>query len=197
MKLLFLDIDGVLNSSGSVIAKVGPKSGDREVEPLWLMAREDCEDRPGYFSLFTAETIDPVAVGLVNRLLEGEDIMLVLSSSHRKDFWNSVVPYGSPKHLARLRTYLGVLGVKVPRLFDVTPVLNKKRGDEIDQWLTENATRIGFDGDVDGWAILDDAADMLPYQPLIRCDATVGFTFDKYVEACKALRLNEPGLILL
>ena len=197
MKLLFLDIDGVLNSSGSVIAKVGPKPGDCAVEPLWLIAGEDGEERPGYSSLFTAETIDPVAVGLVNRLLEGGDVMLVLSSSHRKDFWNSVVPYGSPKHLERLRIYLSVLGVKVPRLFDITPDLHTKRGAEIDRWLTDNATRVGFDGDVDGWAVLDDAADMLPYQPLIRTNAEYGFTFAHYVEACKALRLKEPGLILL
>ena len=199
MKLVFLDIDGVANSSRSVIAKIGPTFHSSDASrDLWHFAAEDGEDAPEYGCVFGLKTVDPVCVALINKLIDGDDVGLVLSSTHRKFLWNSKVPYGSPEHLARLRTYLTAMGFHVPALFDITPVLHSKRGDEIDAWLNDkNTTKWGFDGDVDGWVVLDDSADMLPYQPLVLVDATHGFSFANYAEACRHLGLKEPGMVLL
>ena len=212
MKLVFLDIDGVINSSRSVIAKIGPtvhtSEKVRELAALdWedfhngLAPDQECRDDEGldYGVKFGLMTVDPVCVALVNKLLEAPDTGLVLSSTHRKFLCHSKVPFRSDEHHRRLRLYLTALGINVPSFFSTTPVLNKARGWEIDAWLNHAYEEDIFDdscGD-DRYVILDDAADMLEIQPLVRVDANHGFSFENYAEACKLLGLKEPGLILL
>lgn len=196
MKLIFLDIDGVVNSSRSVIAKIGPTVETSELVRELARVDEPDESELEYGVAFGLKTVDPVCVALINKLID-EDTCVVLSSTHRKFLWHSKVPYGSAEHLRRLRLYLTAMGFKLPTHFSITPVLHQKRGDEIDKWLDDNAERVGFDGDVDGWVVLDDAADMLPYQPLVQVDATQGFSFENYAHACSHLGLKEPGVVLL
>lgn len=210
MKIIFLDIDGVVNSSRSVIVKVGPTV--QTSEKVRELARLDYDDH--YHGLssngsmmaddglefgvsFGLRCVDPVCVALINKLFEADTtIGLVLSSSHRKFLTNSKVAFSSPEHLCRLRMYLTTMGFKVPSFFSVTPIKHTKRGHEIDEWLNM-AWENGIYDDEDAYVILDDAADMLPGQPLVRTDPEHGFSFADYAEACKILGLKEPGLVLL
>lgn len=205
MKFIFLDIDGVVNSSRSVIVKIGPTVVTSElVRELARLDEADHDETVNfeewldYGVRFGLQTVDPVCVALVNKLMRESypDIGLVLSSTHRKFLHHSKVPYGSDEHLRRLRMYLTAMGFTVPEFFSVTPILHKRRGEEIDAWLN-HAYENGLYDDDERYVILDDAADMLPDQPLVRVDATQGFSFENYAEACRHLGVNAPGLILL
>lgn len=197
-KLLFLDVDGVLNSARSVAVRIGPAEDSPQAAVLWDFARDDCEDRPELGTLNALRIVDPVCVALVNRLLVHPDVGLVLSSSHRTFLHNSIAPYGSPAHLSRLRAYLTAMGLQVPEFFSVTPVLHGKRGEEIHAWLTTHAEEVGLDADGDRYAILDDAGEMLlPGQPLVLCDATQGVSLKNYAQCCRLLGLKEPRSVLL
>ncbi len=209
MKIVFLDIDGVANSSRSVIVKIGPTVDTSEkVRELSRLDWEDfrnglspdveTRDEEGldYGVRFGLHCADPVCIALINKVLEQPDVGLVLSSSHRKFLCHSKVPYASPEHLRRLRMYLDAMGFHVPEFFSITPILHRQRGYEIEEWMNI-AYENGIVDDGDPYVILDDAADMLPSQPLVRIDPTHGFSFDDYAETCKHLGLKEPGLVLL
>jgi HAD domain in Swiss Army Knife RNA repair proteins len=195
VSIIFLDIDGVLNSSRSVTVKMGPTL---ETSALVRELGElDASDGCGldYAVSFGLRTADPVCVALLNKLLD-DDIGLVLSSSHRGLLWHSKVPFGSTEHLRRLRLYLTAMGVEVPHFFSVTPMLHKRRGDEIAQWV-EQALEDGTMLPDEPWVILDDSADMLDDQPLVLVSAEHGFSHSNYLEACLHLRLPKPPSILL
>jgi len=200
MKFVFLDIDGVANSSRSVIVKIGPTfETSAQVRELAQLDEADSHSWPNALDPgvhFGLQTVDPVCVALINKLLEAENIGLVLSSTHRKFLCHSKVPFNSAEHLRRLRMYLAAMGFKVPEFFNITPVLHKARGYEIDSWLNM-AWENGIHDDAEPYVILDDATDMLPGQPLVRVNAVHGFSFENYAEACKFLGLKEPGLVLL
>lgn len=197
MKFVFLDIDGVVNSSRSVIVKLGPTI--ETSEPVRELARLDEADTGGlldYGVEFGLKTVDPVCVALVNKVLTQDDIGLVLSSTHRKFLCHSKVPFGGVEHLRRHRLYLTAMGLHVPPFLSVTPVLHTRRGEEVEAWLN-NAYEEGFFCDNDAYVILDDSADFLPGQPLVLVDATHGYSFADYGATCTHLGLKEPGLVLL
>jgi hypothetical protein len=110
MKILFLDIDGVVNSHRSVVTKIGPTVQTSEaVRWLARLGEADFYDSLGPCDemvddeglepavRFGLETVDPVRVGLVNKLLVDTGVGRVLSSTHRKLMMNNKVPYGSPQ----------------------------------------------------------------------------------------------------
>jgi len=213
VKYVFLDIDGVLNSSRSVVVKIGPtiqtSEKVRELARLdeqdfanGLAGNQDMRNSQGleYGVKFGLLTVDPVCVALLNKLFEADpEIGLVLSSTHRKFLCHSKVPFRSQEHFRRLRMYLEAMGINVPSYLSATPVaqgIGKCRGDEIDQWLNL-AWENGLYDDGDPYVILDDAADMLDGQPLVLVDPVHGFSFANYAECCKLLGLKGPGLILL
>jgi hypothetical protein len=192
VKPLFLDVDGVLNSTRSTIVKIGPNITTSEA------LRQLSQDVGGleYGVTFALKCVDPVCVALVNMLLAQSGAALVLSSSHRSHFLSDTVKYGTDTHLELLRRYLTIMGINVPEAFSVTPRLHKERGYEIDGWL-DHAYEYGIYDDDEQYVILDDGADMLPSQPLVLVDAAQGFSFENYAEACKHLGVDAPGLILL
>jgi len=179
LKLIFLDIDGVVNSTRSVIAKIGRAFTEEECEALGTVP---------YGAEHAMKCVDPVCVALVNKLIAcDERIGVVLSSTHRRHFHHG--SYGSAEHLQRLRVYLGAMGFKLPAHFNVTECLERPRGSEVQQFL-ENVV-------VNEYVILDDGTDFKQGQPLVRVDPVVGMDFNNYVDACKFLAVPEPSTILL
>lgn len=202
MKILFLDIDGVLNSTGSTLARVGEfsRSARANVAELDLRAEFAIEDLLPYGPTFTLATIDPVAVGLVNRLLKKEpDLYIVLSSSHRSMFCGSNYPteageiqFGSLHHISSLQTYLTALGLEGDRLIDVTPRLYSRRGLEIREWLNENEiTR-----EIAECCAVDDDADIKETEVnFVRTSAATGLDAAAYYQIAEHLRITESMII--
>lgn len=196
MKLIFLDIDGVANSARSVVAKIGPTKFTSElVRELSKIDEPDEPDSP-YAVRHALETVDPICVELINRLLDNEDIGLVLSSSHRSYLTRTHITYGSAGHIARLRQYLTAMGFRVPAFLSITSQNQTTRGKQVEEFLNM-AYENGLIDDNDPYVILDDSRDFESYQALVHCDASVGFDFPNYVEATKHLGLKEPSVILL
>jgi HAD domain in Swiss Army Knife RNA repair proteins len=167
MNIIFLDIDGVLITTRSTIAKVG--SGNDVVLQYALDQR-----KIPYYQLDNIKNVDPVAVRLINELIKETNSGLVLSSTHRTFFYNQSIKYGSGMHMALLQTYLEALGIILPSFFDITPIVSSRhRGAEIDMWLSQH-TDI-----VDKFTIIDDDSDFLDNQlhRLVQTDSHNGFSF--------------------
>lgn len=159
MKIIFLDIDGVLNSHRSFMAKVGQPVAIPQAD--WSMKR---------MAEVQAKQLDPVAVALLNRLTDADPtIKLVISSTHR------LFAYRDGKlQLNLLRDYMRILGV-TGEVIDATPRLEPDltRGQEIDAWLSISCPLA-----VKRFIIIDDDADMLPTQMnrFVQTDAEIGFS---------------------
>lgn len=130
MKLVFLDMDGVLNS-----ADYRPDT-DRE-EP-WDPENNRC----------WATMVNPFSVVFLNRILKGSDAKVVISSSWRY--------HVSPNRMQKILASRGFEGEVVGRTPTI-PELPKSlqgtgvRGTEIEVWLTKNKHR-----EVEKFVILDD-----------------------------------------
>ncbi|WP_036054370.1 HAD domain-containing protein [Burkholderia gladioli] len=118
-KILFLDIDGVLNSHRTVYAADGFPHG---------------------FEGADKHRFDWVAVGLIRKICEQEEVSIVLSSS-----WRIIHTVHTCAN-----------GLDLP-IFDRTESLAGNRGTEIQEWLDRHP-------DVEQWAIVDDNSDMLESQ---------------------------------
>ena len=174
-KLVFLDIDGVLNSERSF---VGGAYRERDYHKLY----NDGQIDDPYWLKITRCTIDPVSVDLINRVLRECDAHIVLSSTHRMHF-----PDDDNK-LKNLQEYLTNLGIYGERLIGWTPRLNTKRGIEIKYWLDNNP---GWDR----FVIVDDDSDMMQEQMeyFVRTDSIVGVTIDTYRKMRSILNCSDPA----
>lgn len=155
-KLIFLDIDGVLNSTRSFISSNRGIPDGRWEEEYWL--REQL-------------TLDPISVGLINRIIEETSAKIVVSSSHRKFF-----RAGGYLHLNDLKEYIQGLGV-VGEVISATPVIhNAPRGSEIKEFLRSTSAA--------NYVIIDDSSDMLEEQlnNFVHTDSNNGFLFEDYIK---------------
>lgn len=126
-KILFLDIDGVLNDIDFLMHLPKPEEGT-VIKPY--TANYD-----------PAEMIDPARVARLNRIIEGADVDVVLSSSWR-------IPY----ELERVEGFLRARGF-TGFLYDKTPHIgSSSRSQEIRRWLNQLAGEFQF-------VILDDMED--------------------------------------
>lgn len=164
MKVIFLDVDGVINSTRSYIAR------------RHLLKSVSADNDGDFFISLTKPVIDPIAVDLVNKLLTELDMMIVVSSSHRLHVSNDG---GKLKNLQWYFTQFGILG---ERIVGWTPVLNAARGTEIAAWLNERS-------DITHYVIIDDSSDMLEEQLpfFVHVDENVGFSADDYYRAFKII----------
>jgi hypothetical protein len=148
MKLLFLDIDGVLNSYRTYFT-LG--SGD----PSFLLSA----DNP---------RLDPIAIALLKRVVDTLDFKIVLSSSWR-------VGYNDQEIINMWKIGMSThYGWKVPELFPIIGAtqqddFNASRGQDIQNYLDNSS-------EVESYIILDDDPDMLTKQlpHFYRCKTTVG-----------------------
>lgn len=139
-RIIFLDIDGVLNSMSSAVV------------------------------YRTASKFSPVSLGIIKELVVSADAYIVISSSWR---------IGNT--LTELRALFQRNDPKFPidRIIDVTPRISLvPRGKEISEWLRVN-------GPVQDYLIIDDDGDMLPEQPFVQTDNSIGMCFNDYMRACK------------
>lgn len=136
MKIIFLDIDGVLNSL------------------QWDQSKKLSEDRfrDANRSIFdrTCEEIDPAALMLLKDFVLKHDIKIVISSS-----WRIITPY------KRMIEIFAKICWRNAPVIGETPVINEIgsiRGNEIDLFLATMHEK------VEKYAILDDSSDMTIFQ---------------------------------
>lgn len=138
MKVLFLDIDGVLNSS---------QHFKRTTELRQKTSKQGMDFRDSEW----LTNIDQVCVNHLKHLMSKvPDLHIVISSTWRKTHPITLLK----KNLSEM------LNVNSDRILGITPVLWKNgevRGDEIQAWLNEHP-------DVSRFAIVDDDSDMAHLQ---------------------------------
>lgn len=172
VRLIFLDIDGVLISIKSMI-----------VTGYWANTCEDysipsgCYDgehrlilKPPYVNHL--ESVDKLAVGLVNKLAESTDAYIILSSTWRR--WLD---------MENIKLMLGAMGINSDRVIGKTSYSGGTRGDQIWNFIQGlKERRIGELGDffvnrdmlidelegvpmtLDSYVILDDVNAFRPEQ---------------------------------
>lgn len=163
-KIIFLDIDGVLNSRVYTTSASYLKETEGISVPELMLIRHDLH-------------IDPLAVALLNDLIDKSGADVVLSST-----WRSKYP---PDAITEL---MGTRGFKY-KVVDSTPVLFGKvdssripRGKEISAYLRSLPEW------PDGFVILDDNDDMLHLKNhLVLTSKRTGLTSDDVVRALKIL----------
>lgn len=188
MKILFLDIDGVLNSSRTALTT-----------PIRGLS----------FADIMKNGMDKTAVAMVNRLCDENDLFIVLSSSHRYDYLHPqtvAVEGGFSRDkvdLFRMGIYLESLGLSYIRIIDATPDITtptRTRGDEINRWLELNETL-----NIENFIILDDVdqfhgvtqfhGDLAAH--FVKCDGHEGFSFKNYRECEKILGIDNDKVHII
>ena len=163
MKVLFLDIDGVLNSENWFAYRIYcVKNNMVNI----LMNFVDTDDRNIKHKL---TMLDDRAMANLNRIVEETDCKVVLSSSWRSSIESENI---FTQNLLKLK------GFKY-EFYDVTPRLwfsdfSIRRGEEIKFWLDKESEK----HEIESFVILDDDSDMLPEQMnnFIHVDGQVGLT---------------------
>ena len=163
MKVLFLDIDGVLNSENWFAYRIYcVKNNMVNI----LMNFVDTDDRNIKHKL---TTLDDRAIANLNRIIEETECKVVLSSSWRSSIESENI---FTQNLLKLK------GFKY-EFYDVTPRLwfsdfSIRRGEEIKFWLDKESEK----HEIESFVILDDDSDMLPEQMnnFIHVDGQVGLT---------------------
>jgi len=147
VKILFLDIDGVLNCTQWQLSWTKPPR--YENMPKW---QKDAE-----------RSIDPEKVALLNIIVDETSCAVVLSSTWRKEY-----PLPTMERILRYKGFKHNLFACTPHIYD--PKRFVERGEEISLWLKQ----IPFPTTI---AILDDDSDINPHMDkLVRTDFGVGLT---------------------
>ena len=164
MKVLFLDIDGVLNSENWFAYRIYcVKNNMVNI----LMNFVDTDDRNIKHKL---TMLDDRAIANLNRIIEETGCKVVLSSSWRSSIESENI---FTQNLLKLK------GFKY-EFYDVTPRLwfsdfSTRRGEEIQLWMDKESKK----NEIESFVILDDDdSDMLPEQMnnFIHVDGHVGLT---------------------
>ncbi len=171
MNVIFLDVDGVLNSVRSCIA------WHQEYKSMFHHGG-DCHD-PVKHRL--RNHIDPIAVKLINRVTEEFDIKFVISSTHRKH-----IP---DRNLVKMQKYFDDFGLTADVIGFTPDSPSGHRGTEISHWL-------GKHPEVDIYAIIDDSSDMEKYQLpfFVHTSTEEGFSFMNYKQLRRIFNADEPEL---
>ena len=174
MKVLFLDIDGVLNSENWFAYRIYcVKNNMVNI----LMNFVDTDDRNIKHKL---TMLDDRAIANLNRIIEETGCKVVLSSSWRSSIESENI---FTQNLLKLK------GFKY-EFYDVTPRLwfsdfSIRRGEEIKFWLDKESEK----HEIESFVILDDDSDMLPEQMnnFIHVDGQVGLTVRDVLTAIEIL----------
>lgn len=174
MDVLFLDIDGVLNSTRSLLHAEKATPTNPEVDFLFGLSNTYYSGYP--VSILTVDLLglDTACIKHLNLVIEATGAQVVVSSSWR--FCHNIVG------LQKLLEYRGFKG----ELIDITPVNlvgpEKLRGHEIQAWLDLNP-------EADRFVILDDDDDMGHLKRyLVKVDKKVGLTEKNALEAISIVK---------
>jgi len=164
MKLIFLDIDGVLNSSeyGNSIEYLTETSGMSDAE-IMLIAHHT--------------HLDPKALKLVNDLVKRSGAQVILSST-----WRGKYTCEEMTEMMKGRGADFVISDATPALFGKVHSSRIPRGKEIGHYLKL------LEKQPDAYVILDDHDDMLDHKKfLIKTNVKVGLTQEDVENALKIL----------
>jgi hypothetical protein len=158
LNIIFLDIDGVIVLEGHEI-DLSPAS---EEEKRFL------NDTKWKWRLRTIRSINPIAVGLINRLAKETNSQIVLSSD-----WRRYDTIGDIEDLLKFHGLeVGIIGK--------TPEIEGPRGREILVWLESTWLEI------DKFVIIDDRDDMDKVKTfLVKTDWNIGFTTQQLFNQAK------------
>ncbi len=134
MKVVFLDMDGVLNSHTFMSEQAKKKKWEEPPGPL--PANFNLKDPPRWVGM-----IDPKGVARLNMILKETAAKIVISSSWR---------HAHPHKTGRMQKILDLAGL-VGDVIDETPIMVGPRSHEISSWLAANPG-------VRRFVILDDGA---------------------------------------
>ena len=138
MKVIFLDIDGVLNASDYMCAlHYRYRSLVHKDEAEYPIPNDEVRDSYGKY-------FDPRCIIHLEAIINFTGCKIVISSTWRKDGLTKM------KNLWEYRDLPG-------EIVGVTPVLNMERGEEIKNYLEEHDY-------ITDYCIIDDDSDMLPEQ---------------------------------
>lgn len=173
MNVVFLDIDGVLNSSQLFKRLSNTEPTEEETALATEIANKYYHGYPVDMLVHDLRSIDPICVGYLNQIIEASAAIVILSSSWR--YCHNIVG------LQKLLEFRGFKGM----LVDITPVNVKGperlRGYEIQAWLDLNR-------DVENIVILDDDTDMAHLSShLVRTDLAVGLTEENAHQAISVI----------
>ncbi len=160
MKVIFLDMDGVMNSHQFF----STSSHDPSIDG----------DGPANGFGFGAAQIDPAAVALLNQLVEAADAYIVISSS-----WRHIWPFQEVAEMLEQRGFK-----HADRVIGQTPQMSQaadSRGAEVREWLDLGRERMVADPDQEpttSYVILDDCDefDHEQRQRFVRTSAQTGLT---------------------
>jgi hypothetical protein len=178
MNILFLDVDGVLNSNRSFLRanKATPTTSERDF--LFELSNTYYSGYP--LSVLTHDLLglDQECIAHLNLIIEATGAQVVVSSSWR--YSHNIVG------LQKLLEYRGFKG----ELIDSTPVnymgVEKLRGHEIQSWLNLNP-------EVERFVILDDNRGMAHLKKyLVQTDSKVGLT---EADAMRAISIVKPKAV--
>ena len=173
MKVLFLDIDGVLNSDnwfGYRLYCIKNNMYDRVLNFI------DTNDENTEHKL---TMIDDRAVANLNRIVEETGCKIVLSSSWRSSRESENV---FTQYILKLKGFKYELYSVTPRLWHKE--FGTQRGEEIQLWINKESEN----NEIESYVILDDDSDMLPEQMnnFIHIDTNIGLA---YSDVCKAIKI--------
>jgi hypothetical protein len=164
-RVVFLDLDGVMNSNDYYVAR-GPRTPSNDVDEFYL------------------NMIDPSAVTTLNSLVEQHNFNVVISSTWR----DSAIEL---KVLERSGFTGKILG-RTPLYTEMPPMSHIKpktyvRGHEIQQWINDNIER---PHEYSSYIIFDDDSDMLEDQMgnFIQIDFMKGLQLTDIKKAIETLK---------
>ena len=179
LRIIFLDIDGVLNSTRSFCAVIRKN---------WT----------NYTERIVASQ-DPIATRMIERLAQETNSDIVLTSSQRKPFFTGKAErlcnekgerFVRWEHnLNELHAHMQMLGfLNVEKFISCTPDFGGEiRGVEIREWLAR------CNEVIDSYVIIDDDRDFLPEQMnnFVHSSNTNGFSFENFQASVKILTKGE------
>jgi hypothetical protein len=172
MKLIFLDIDGVLNSHPWMQTLPKLKLGT---------------------TLEWGAMIDPTAVERLNRIVDATGAAIVVSSS-----WRNFLTVAQLRAILKERGFHGLVIASTPRDEEFPP--NCERGTQIDAFLKTFKVECGSNCDcvnfyqIESFVILDDDADMAPHMDhLVRTTFATGLQDEHVEQAIAMLSIKHKG----